>query len=394
MQSRHSVITGIALALCAGFASAQDIKIAHVYDKTGPLGAYAMQTQAGLMMGLEYATGGTMAVNGHKLVVIEKDNQGKPDVAKAMLEAAYADDKAAIAVGPTSSGAALAMLPVAEQYKKILLVEPAVADDITGIKWNRYIFRTGRCSSQDAVSNAIVLDKPGVSSPPWPRTTPSAGTSWPPSRAPSRTPSSCTRSTCRPRPPTSPPAPSTCSTSSRTSRARKIIFINWAGSNAFKIADLKPERYGIEIATGGNILPALALYKPFPGMEGAAYYYYENPQEQGQRLARGGAQEALQQRAPRLLHRRRNGRGHGHRRDPQEDQGRRGHREPHQDHGGHVLRDPQGQDGLPQGGPPGAAGRCTTSRSRSIPMSPGRFPNWSGRSPIKDMDIPIRNKVT
>ena len=38
---------------------------------------------------------------------------------------------------------ALAMLPVAEEYKKILIVEPAVADRITGDKWNRYIFRTG-----------------------------------------------------------------------------------------------------------------------------------------------------------------------------------------------------------------------------------------------------------
>jgi branched-chain amino acid transport system substrate-binding protein len=46
---------------------------------------------------------------------------------------------------------ALAMLPVAEEYKKILLVEPAVADSITGDKWNRYIFRTGRSSSQDAI---------------------------------------------------------------------------------------------------------------------------------------------------------------------------------------------------------------------------------------------------
>ncbi|TSA17772.1 MAG: ABC transporter permease, partial [Betaproteobacteria bacterium] len=74
MKIRQSVIAGCALALCAGFAFAQDIKIAHVYDKTGPLEAYAKQTQTGLMMGLDYATNGTMKVNGHKLVVIEKDS--------------------------------------------------------------------------------------------------------------------------------------------------------------------------------------------------------------------------------------------------------------------------------------------------------------------------------
>ena len=55
---------------------------------------------------------------------------------------------------------------------------------------------------------------------------------------------------------------------------RKVIFIIWAGGNPFKIADLNPERYGIEIATGGNILPAMAAYKELPGMEGATYYYF------------------------------------------------------------------------------------------------------------------------
>ena len=54
------------------------------------------------------------------------------------------------------------MLPVAEEHKKILIVEPAVADAITGDKWNRYIFRTARNSSQDAISNAVAIGKPGV----------------------------------------------------------------------------------------------------------------------------------------------------------------------------------------------------------------------------------------
>jgi branched-chain amino acid transport system substrate-binding protein len=152
------------IALSAGQAAwaADEIRIAHIYSKTGPLEAYGKQTALGFMMGLEYATQGTMAVSGKKLVVIEKDDQGKPDLGKSLLAAAYNDDKADLAVGPTSSGVALAMLPVAEEAKKILLVEPAVADSITGDKWNKYIFRTGRNSSQDAISNAVALDKAGV----------------------------------------------------------------------------------------------------------------------------------------------------------------------------------------------------------------------------------------
>ena len=59
---------------------------------------------------------------------------------------------------------------------------------------------------------------------------------------------------------------------------RKIVFIIWAGAgNPFKIADMDLKRYGIAIATGGNILPAMTAYKQFPGMEGAAYYYFGMP---------------------------------------------------------------------------------------------------------------------
>ena len=63
----------------AGQPAAAEIRIAHVYGKTGPFEAYAKQSHVGLMMGLEYATGGTMEVNGEKIVVIEKDTQLKPD---------------------------------------------------------------------------------------------------------------------------------------------------------------------------------------------------------------------------------------------------------------------------------------------------------------------------
>src|SRR5262245_20309125 len=153
------VAAALALGSSTAFAQAKEIKIAHIYGKTGALEAYGKQTQTGLMMGLEYATGGKMEVLGRKLVVIEKDDQLKPDVAKSALATAFGDDKVDIAVGPTSSASALAMLPVAEEYKKVLLVEPAVADSITGDKWNRYVFRTGRNNTQDSVAAAVSTPK-------------------------------------------------------------------------------------------------------------------------------------------------------------------------------------------------------------------------------------------
>src|SRR5512144_591268 len=152
----------LALWAASGAALSQELRIALLLAKTGPLEAYAKQTETGFMMGLEYLTGGKMELDGRKLRVIVKDDQAKPDLAKAALAEAYGDDKVAIAVGTSSSGATLAMLPVAEEYKKVLIVEPAVADSITGEKWNRYVFRTGRSSSQDAISNATTVDQPGT----------------------------------------------------------------------------------------------------------------------------------------------------------------------------------------------------------------------------------------
>ena len=268
-----SLATSLRLAQSGG-----EIRIAHVHSLTGPLEAYGKQTTTGFQMGLEYATGGTMMVAGKKLVVIEKDDQGKPDLGRSLLATAYADDKADIAVGPTSSGVALAMLPVAEEYKKILVVEPAVADSITGEKWNKYIFRTGRNSSQDAISNAVALDKAGVSI-----------ATLAQDYAFGRDGVSAFKSALKNAKLVHEeylPTGTTDFTAGaqrlidklKDQPGRKVIFIIWAGAgNPFKIADLDLKRYGIEIATGGNILPAMASYKNFPGMEGATYYYFGIP---------------------------------------------------------------------------------------------------------------------
>ena len=59
---------------------------------------------------------------------------------------------------------------------------------------------------------------------------------------------------------------------------RKIIWVIWAGASPMtKLQDMNPGRFGIELSTGGNILPAMAGFKTLPGMEGATYYYYEIP---------------------------------------------------------------------------------------------------------------------
>ena len=279
--ARRSVLAAAVLGLAAGAASAQsEIRIAHIYSKTGPLEAYGKQTALGFMMGLEYATQGTMAVNGKKLVVIEKDDQGKPDLGKSLLAAAYNDDKADIAVGPTSSGVALAMLPVAEESKKILLVEPAVADAITGDKWNKYIFRTGRNSSQDAISNAVAMDADGVS-------IAMLAQDYAFGRDGVKAFKEALKKSKIVHEEYLPPATTDFTAgiqrivdALKDKPGRKVVVVVWAGATtpfpALADQDLK-KRFNIEVGSGGNILPAMTAYKRFPGMEGATYYYFGIP---------------------------------------------------------------------------------------------------------------------
>ena len=277
---KRIMLTG-AISVALASSAVADIKIAHVYGKTGPFEAYAKQSHDGLMLGLEYATGGTMKINGEDIVVIEKDTQLKPDNGKALLEEAYGDDEVDLAVGPVSSGVALAMLPVAEEYEKLLIVEPAVADSITGSNWNRYVFRTGRNSSQDAVANAIALAGDGVKIATlaqdyvfgrdgiaaFKEALAGTGTEIVHEEY---VPTDTTDFTA---------AAERIFTAMKDEEGPKKLFLIWAGGGnpMGKIQAMDPSRFGIEIATGGNILAALATYKQLPGMEGATYYFYENP---------------------------------------------------------------------------------------------------------------------
>lgn len=279
---KRAILAGMVSALALASAAAADIKIAHIYGKTGPYEAYAKQSHDGLMLGLEYATDGTMEINGEKIVVIEKDTQLKPENGKALLEEAYGDDEVDLAIGPVSSGVALAMLPVAEEYEKLLIVEPAVADSITGANWNRYIFRTGRNSSQDAVSNAIALagedthiatlaqdyafGRDGIAA--FKEALESVGSDV---AHEEYVPTDTTDFTA---------AAERIFNAMKDLDGKKKLFVIWAGGGnpMSKINAMDPSRFGIEMATGGNILAAMKAYKEFPGMEGATYYYYEIPQ--------------------------------------------------------------------------------------------------------------------
>ncbi|MGB9992358.1 substrate-binding domain-containing protein [Pseudoduganella rhizocola] len=280
MKKLIPLIAAVASALAAQAAMAQDLKVALITGKTGILEPYAKETETGFMMGLEYLTNGTMQINGRKLKVIVKDDQSKPDLGRTLLAEAYGDDKVDIAVGTTSSGSAIAMLPVAAEYKKVLIVEPAVADAITGDKWNKYIFRTARNSMQDGLAAATTFKQGSVGvlaqDYAFGKDAVKAAKE---ALALTGSKAKIVHEEYAPQNATDFTAPAQrLFDKLKDAPPPRALAIVWAGPNPMnKIADMKPERYGIALAPGGNILPVLKTWKAYAGTEGTIYYYYGFP---------------------------------------------------------------------------------------------------------------------
>lgn len=287
MTMKRRIFLGLAAAAAVGFAgtgaqAADPIKIAIIHGISGhPFQIFSKQAQTGFMLGLEYATKGTMMVKGRKIEVIKKDTKFKPDVARAALAEAYGDDDVLLAVGATSSGITKALLPVAARYRKILIIEPAVADSLTGKAASKYIFKTSRNSSMDMQAQALAL-KPGknlhvatlAEDYAFGRDGVAAfkaalkGTGAKVDHE-EYVPVKTTDYTA---------AAERIFNALKDKPGRKVLMVYIATPGALgKLAALKPERFGIEISSGGHILPVLPTYKAVPGMEGAMYYYYEAP---------------------------------------------------------------------------------------------------------------------
>lgn len=279
-----TLLLGLAAPILAQRALAQKpVRIALIEDKTGPLEAYARQLITGFRLGIEYATHGSNVVAGRRFEIIEKDSQFKPEVGRNLLAEAYGDDGVDLAVGGTSSGVALAMLPIALEHKKVLIVDGAVADSITGDRWNRYVFRVDRNSSQDAISNALSIGRPGVVIATLAQDYAFGRDGVAAFRAAlAKTGARLVHEEYAPPTNTDFTAPAQRIFDALAKETgEKMLFVLWAGADPMaKLGALDPQRLGIRLATGGNILPVLKSYKAVPsleGMEGATYYYFDIP---------------------------------------------------------------------------------------------------------------------
>ncbi|MFN7252440.1 MAG: substrate-binding domain-containing protein [Anaerobacillus sp.] len=252
------------------------VKIGLLTSVTGALEAYGAQTIKGFELGLDYATGGTMEVAGKRIEFVIEDTETQPDVAVQKATRLLEDHKVDFIVGSSSSGDTLAVLPLLEEYKKIMVVEPAVADSITGSNWNKYIFRTGRSSSQDAVAGAAAIAKPGVKI----ATLAQDFAFGRDGVAAFKKAAEALGAELMHEEFADPAGVDFSSNIQRIINAEPdYLFVIWAGANSpwGQLEDMRVQERGIKLSTGAPDIAALRTMEDMIGMEGFTVYHHSLP---------------------------------------------------------------------------------------------------------------------
>ncbi|MCG3083954.1 substrate-binding domain-containing protein [Anoxybacillus sp. LAT_35] len=252
------------------------VRIGVLASLTGALEVYGKQTVRGFELGLEYATGGTMEVAGKKIEYIVEDTETQPNVAVQKATRLLEDHQVDFIVGSSSSGDTLAVLPLMEEYKKIMIVEPAVADSITGENWNRYIFRTARSSSQDAIAGATAIAAEGVTI----ATLAQDSAFGRDGVAAFKKAAEELGAKIVHEEYADPSGVDFSSNIQRIVNAKpEYLFVIWAGANSpwGQLADMKVQERGIKISTGAPDIAALRTMDAVIGMEGFTVYHHSLP---------------------------------------------------------------------------------------------------------------------
>jgi branched-chain amino acid transport system substrate-binding protein len=135
----------------------EPVKVGLITDETGALAIYGAHVLRAFPLGMEYATGsegedGVYQLGDCQIEVIVRDDQSDPQttatVGRELIEGVGVD----IIVGSVSSAATATLQELARENEVVLIAAPAAANDITGVSFNEYTFRTSRNNYQDAVN--------------------------------------------------------------------------------------------------------------------------------------------------------------------------------------------------------------------------------------------------
>lgn len=137
------VMTAVLLAGCGGpAANENEIRIGLNLELSGGLATYGQSSLEGIEMSIEEinAAGG---INGKQIKTVLYDNKSEPAEATTLATKLMTQDKVLLVMGPATSGAFKATIPVGNKNKIPVASGSATADDVTvdanGVK--EYAFR-------------------------------------------------------------------------------------------------------------------------------------------------------------------------------------------------------------------------------------------------------------
>src|ERR1700680_2853836 len=142
MRRRHFLGAGLAVVLAgmANFAMAQgEIKIGEI-NSYSALPAFTEPYRKGWQLAVEEINAGG-GVLGKQLVVISKDDGGKPADAVTAANELVAKDEVVLLAGTFFSNIGLAVSDFAKQKKVFFLAAEPLTDAITWKEGHRYVFR-------------------------------------------------------------------------------------------------------------------------------------------------------------------------------------------------------------------------------------------------------------
>lgn len=151
----------------------EPVKVGLITDVTGALAIYGAHILRSFMLGMEYATGApgsagevfdfsqtqenTFQLDDCEIQVFVRDDASNPENTATVARELIDVEGVHILVGTVSSGATATLQGIALENQIPLIVAPAAANDITGVNFNEYTFRTSRNNYQDAMNECIAL---------------------------------------------------------------------------------------------------------------------------------------------------------------------------------------------------------------------------------------------
>ena len=152
---------------------AEPVKVGLITDASGSLAIYGAHILRSFMLGMEYATGApgsagekfdfaqtqenTFKLGDCEFQIFVRDDASNPENTATVARELIDVEGVNILVGTVSSGATATLQGIALESQIPLIVAPAAANDITGVNFNEYTFRTSRNNYQDAINECSAL---------------------------------------------------------------------------------------------------------------------------------------------------------------------------------------------------------------------------------------------